>query len=149
MCLKSIYLYKIYKLRKRRDGQILIFCQYQFHCLKSIQIQSSSGPYFPVFRPNTRKYEPEKTSYLDAFHAVSWLNTTKCYNLILGIMSAEIYITVYKMWITFKFALLSFPITFNWINIWIIRKTENKILFVELWISGHKMLVNGSCKVSK
>ena len=30
----------------------------------------SSGPYFPVFSPNTGKYEPEKTPYLDNFHAV-------------------------------------------------------------------------------
>ena len=29
-----------------------------------------SGPYFPVFSPNTEKYEPEKTSHLDTFHAV-------------------------------------------------------------------------------
>ena len=29
-----------------------------------------SGPYFPVFSPNTGKYGPEKTPYLDAFHAV-------------------------------------------------------------------------------
>ena len=29
-----------------------------------------SGPYFAVFGLNTRKYEPEKTPYLDTFHAV-------------------------------------------------------------------------------
>ena len=29
-----------------------------------------SGPYFPVFSPNTGKYGPEITSYLDKFHAV-------------------------------------------------------------------------------
>ena len=29
-----------------------------------------SGPYFPAFSPNTGKYGPEKTSYLDTFHAV-------------------------------------------------------------------------------
>ena len=34
-----------------------------------------SGPYFPVFGLNTGKYGPEKTSYLDTFHAVS-VNTT-------------------------------------------------------------------------
>ena len=28
----------------------------------------SSGPYFPVFSPNTGKYGPEKTPYLDIFH---------------------------------------------------------------------------------
>ena len=30
----------------------------------------SSGPYFLLFSPNTGKYEPEKTPYLDNFHAV-------------------------------------------------------------------------------
>ena len=29
-----------------------------------------SGPYFPVFGLNTGKYGPEKTPYLDSFHAV-------------------------------------------------------------------------------
>ena len=29
-----------------------------------------SGPYFPVFALNTGKYGPEKTPYLDTFHAV-------------------------------------------------------------------------------
>ena len=28
------------------------------------------GPYFPVFSPNTGKYGPEKTPYLDTFHVV-------------------------------------------------------------------------------
>ena len=36
-----------------------------------------SGPYFPVFSPNTEKYGPEKTSYLDTFHAVNCLGVTK------------------------------------------------------------------------
>ena len=30
-----------------------------------------SSPYFPVFSPNTEKYGPDKTPYLDNFHAVS------------------------------------------------------------------------------
>ena len=29
-----------------------------------------SGPYFPVFSPNTGKYRPEITPYLDTSHAV-------------------------------------------------------------------------------
>ena len=29
-----------------------------------------SGPYFSVFSPNTEKYGPEITPYLDTFHAV-------------------------------------------------------------------------------
>ena len=32
-----------------------------------------SGPYFPVFSPNTGKYGPEKTPYLDTFHSVEHL----------------------------------------------------------------------------
>ena len=31
-----------------------------------------SGPYFRVLRLNTGKHGPEKTSYLDTFHAVSF-----------------------------------------------------------------------------
>ena len=27
-----------------------------------------SGPYFPIFSPNTAKYGPEITPYLDTFH---------------------------------------------------------------------------------
>ena len=39
--------------------------------MKSVQIRSFfSGQYFPVFSPNTGKYEPENTPYLDTFHAV-------------------------------------------------------------------------------
>ena len=39
-------------------------------CVKSVQIQSFfSGQYFPVFGMNTGKYGPEKTLYLDTFHA--------------------------------------------------------------------------------
>ena len=30
-----------------------------------------SGSYFPVFNPNTGKYGPEITPYLDTFHAVA------------------------------------------------------------------------------
>ena len=29
-----------------------------------------SGPYFPIFSPNTGKYGLEETSYLNTFHAV-------------------------------------------------------------------------------
>ena len=36
-----------------------------------------SGPYFPVFSPNTGKYGPEKTPYLDTFHAVNRLSIQK------------------------------------------------------------------------
>ena len=32
-----------------------------------------SGPYFPLFSPNKGKYGPEKTPYVDFFHAVQKL----------------------------------------------------------------------------
>ena len=53
------------------------------HSVECVQIRSFSGLYFPafelntdnsyvsVFSPNAGKYGPEKTSYLDTFHAVS------------------------------------------------------------------------------
>ena len=56
-----------------------LFRHHKNHCMKSVQIRSFSGPYFPVFglntetygvSPNTGKYGPEKTPYLDTFHAM-------------------------------------------------------------------------------
>ena len=47
-----------------------------FHCVKFVQIQSFFWSVFSrirtvsVFSPNTGKYGPEKTPYLDNFHAV-------------------------------------------------------------------------------
>ena len=38
--------------------------------MKSVQIRSFSGPYFPIFSPNAEKHGPEKAPYLDTFHAV-------------------------------------------------------------------------------
>ena len=38
--------------------------------MKSFQIRSFSGPYFPVFNPNPGKYGPEKTPCLDIFRSL-------------------------------------------------------------------------------
>ena len=35
-------------------------------------IRFISGPYFPLFSPNTGKCGPEITLYLDTFHAVKY-----------------------------------------------------------------------------
>ena len=54
----------------------------QSHCVKSVQIRSFFWSVFffirtelrrfiPVFSPNTGKYGPEITPYLDTFHAVN------------------------------------------------------------------------------
>ena len=40
------------------------------HCVKVSKYGVFSGPYFPVFSPNTGKCGPEKYPYLDAFHAM-------------------------------------------------------------------------------
>ena len=52
----------------------------------------NSDPYFPIFSPNTEKYRPKKTPYLDTFHAVWNLLDTKilrvcflCFQLGLGV----------------------------------------------------------------
>ena len=36
-----------------------------------MQIRSFSGPYFPVFSPNTGKFGPEKIPHLDTFQVVT------------------------------------------------------------------------------
>ena len=51
-----------------------------FHCMKSVQIRSFSGPYFPLFGLNTEIYSANlliqsefreiKTLYLDTFYAM-------------------------------------------------------------------------------
>ena len=39
----------------------------------------TSGPYFSVFGPNTGKYGPEITPYLDTFHAVYYQSSNPYY----------------------------------------------------------------------
>ena len=50
-----------------------MFVKYQHvaHCVKSDKYGVISGPYFPVFSPNTGKYGPKITPYLDTFHVVT------------------------------------------------------------------------------
>ena len=45
-------------------------CLAKIVCEKCPDAEFSSGPYFPIFSPNTEKYGPEKTPCLDTFHAV-------------------------------------------------------------------------------
>ena len=46
-------------------------CYWKYwHCVKSAKYWGFSGPYFPVFRMNTRKYVPGKPPYLDTFYIV-------------------------------------------------------------------------------
>ena len=60
----------------------MIYILYTFcthHCVKSGVI---SGPYFPVFSPNTEKYGPKITPYLDTFHAAIVVIDTEHYESI-------------------------------------------------------------------
>ena len=43
------------------------------HCVKSVPNGVFSGPNFPALGLNAGKYGPEKTPYLDTFHAVNIL----------------------------------------------------------------------------
>ena len=44
--------------------------QQKYTVRKVIRYEVFSGQFFPVFGPNTGKYLPEKTPYLDIFHVV-------------------------------------------------------------------------------
>ena len=54
-------------------------CPYykMLHCVKVSKYEVFSGPYFPVFSPNTGKSGPEKTPYADTFLAVLWSKSQK------------------------------------------------------------------------
>ena len=43
---------------------------YFIHCVKIVQVRSYFWFVFPILGPNTGKYLPEITPYLDTFHAV-------------------------------------------------------------------------------
>ena len=54
----------LYLFNPKKDGK-------QHTAWKVSKYGVISGPYFPVFGPNTGKYGPEITPYLDTFHAVT------------------------------------------------------------------------------
>ena len=51
-----------------------------------------SGPYFPVFGLNTEKYGPEKTAYLDTFHAAYGSS----YHIVLAYLMSDKFHLFYK-----------------------------------------------------
>ena len=61
---------------------IKVYCYCCGKCITVWKVSENkvfSGPYFPIFGLNKRKYEPGKTPYLDTFHAVYVLITNcKC-----------------------------------------------------------------------
>ena len=60
---------------KRQTAYYNIIITYDLTAWKASKYGVFSGPYFPVFSPNTGKYGPGKAPYLDAFHAVSCVTT--------------------------------------------------------------------------
>ena len=52
---------------------------FNVHYVKRVQIQSFSGPYFPIFSPE--KCRPEKIPYMDTFHVVLHIYSLFCLNL--------------------------------------------------------------------
>ena len=82
-CYESwVYVTFVLQAKLSDESQKKLFKCHMDHCVKSAQIRSFSGPYFPVFlvrilsvfSPNAGKYGPEKTPYLDTFHAVDARN---------------------------------------------------------------------------
>ena len=47
------------------------------------------GPYFPIFGLNTGKYGPEKTPYLDTFHATSTYITKRWISSEFSVLTLE------------------------------------------------------------
>ena len=86
MILLSSYLAELYfqNLFKKR-GEIINYklCNFLFvshgdHCVKIIQMRNFFWSRFFLFSPNMGKYGPEKTLYLDTFHAVANLAKLQC-----------------------------------------------------------------------
>ena len=66
-CLDSVYfLFIIFKIL---SGLYQFFSD-RYTAWKVSKYGVFSGPYFPVFGLNTKKYGPEKTPYSDTFYAV-------------------------------------------------------------------------------
>ena len=81
---------------------------FQCHCVSKYGV--ISGPYFPVFSPNTVKYGPEITPYLDTFHAVCFTSNKTQRTL---------------RWLSFKNIKVQFPKS-N-ISLFMLNKTPTKL----------------------
>ena len=64
------------------DTELLVHITFRNQVLKSSLREKCpytkffSGLYFPVFNPNTGKYGPDETPYLDTFHASRYMQKT-------------------------------------------------------------------------
>ena len=60
-------------MQKKIVNHVNTFTFPYLHCAESVQIQSFSSPYFPVFSPNGEKYRPAKTLYITQCYAIKLL----------------------------------------------------------------------------
>ena len=88
------------------------------HCVKSGQIWSYFWSAFSCFSPNTGKYRPEITPYLDTFHAVHftyiWTIFPKsfcCFDNLIYLTTSEYFI------VSMKFTQLSLDFCFKTLNV--------------------------------
>ena len=63
--------YKMVSLKFLWPGHLKRIAEASNHCVKSVQIRNFFWSIFSIFSRNARKYGPEKTPYLDTFHAVN------------------------------------------------------------------------------
>ena len=88
------------------------------HCVKSGQIRSYFWSVFSCFGPNTGKYRPEITPYLDTFHSVHftyiWIIFRKsfyCFDNLIYLTTSEYFI------VSMKFTQLSLDFCFKTLNV--------------------------------
>ena len=85
----------------------------ELHCVKSVQIWSLSGPYFPVFSPNMGKYRPEKlciwTLFAQCYSSSSMRTTDTSVNGALTMISP----VISNVWLSMISGHDTNPIFFN------------------------------------
>ena len=112
---------------------------YTFTAWKVYKYGVISGPYFHVFSPNTGKYGPEITPYLDTFHAVNFVSK---YQKILS-KACNFYLAFFQTWLVWNSKLNLLPMCvsksfslFSLLNVifetWILTDTIQLVIRVQL-----------------
>ena len=80
-CLKFFHDRNLYPLDQHHERvkQLFTGVLRNLHCVKSVKYGVVSGPYFPVFRMNAGKCEPETASHLDTSRSVTALDILKAF----------------------------------------------------------------------
>ena len=100
-----------------------------------------SGPYFPVFELNMRKYRPGKTPYDDTFHAVLvsklvWENilNSSCLLTLPGLGFLKI--CIWENFCPFYMKICTYTVLTIWNKSWL--KNRQMSLFVIIWWRHHE-----------